>query len=369
MRYLRHIFLAAAALGAFVPGARAERVTIKAKLDSAMLIMGKPTTLHLEVVKDRGMSGYFPMFADGDHRPYATLNGDSIELSRKFTSDTVELGSGRTQINYHIPLQAFDSGYYYLPPIQYVAGTDTASSNRVALKVLPVNVDPKEDIEGFTDVADSDKGPWTDKIPDFIVRYWWLILLILIVAGLSVWGFLRYRRTGAIIRKKPQLPPYEAAVKALEELKARHLWENGQVEEYFVSLTDILRTYIDKRFHVSAPEMTTQQFLTEAMTNDRLKEHADELGRLLELADFVKFARMQALPDENTEAYNIVKGFVESTRPTPEEEAAAKAAAREESAPTGSGKSGRRRQSRTAGSGKSQTHRRVGKTKGKEGRR
>lgn len=328
MRYLRYIFLSLLVAVAFAPSAQAERVTIKARLDSAHLIMGKSTTLHLEVVKDRGTSGYFPMYADGDHRSYVTLNGDSIELSRKFDSDTVELGSGRTQINYRIPLQAFDSGYYYLPPIQYVAGVDTASSNRVALKVLPVNVDPKSNIEGFTDVAETEKGPWTDRLPDFVINYWWLILAILMVIGLSIFAFLRYRSTGSVIRKKPQLPPYEAAMKALAELKSRNLWENGHVEEYFVDLTDILRTYIDRRFHVSAPEMTTQQFLTEAMTNDRLKNHADELGRLLDLADYVKFARMQSLPDENTEAFNIVKGFVESTRPTPEEDAAAKEADR-----------------------------------------
>lgn len=330
MRYFQYIFLSLLVAVAFMPAAQAERVTIKARLDSAHLIMGKSTTLHLEVVKDRGTSGYFPMYADGDHRSYVTLNGDSIELSRKFDSDTVELGSGRTQINYRIPLQAFDSGYYYLPPIQYVAGVDTASSNRVALKVLPVNIDPKSNIEGFTDVAETENGPWTDKLPDFLINYWWLILAILLVIGLAIFMFLRYKKTGSVIRKKPQLPPYEAAMKAPEELKARNLWESGLVEEYFVDLTDILRTYIDKRFHVSAPEMTTQQFLTEALTNDRLRNHADELGRLLELADYVKFARMQSLPDENTEAFNIVKGFVESTRPTPEENAAKEASSAEE---------------------------------------
>ncbi|MBD5231613.1 MAG: hypothetical protein HDS66_05630 [Bacteroidales bacterium] len=307
---------------------RAERASIKAKLDSAHLLMGNVTTLNIEVVKDRGTTGYFPIFAEDDNRPFVGLLGDSIELGRRYTSDTVELSAGRMQVNYRIPLQAFDSGFFSIPPIQYVAGADTISSNRVALKVLPVIVDPESDIEPFTDVADNEEQKWSDKLPDFIVNYWWVILLILIVIAGVIAGLIHYRRTGAFLPKpKPALTPYERAKKSLAELKQRNLWQQGQTDDYFVALSNILRTYIAGRFQVSAPEMTTQQFLMAASSDERLKQYAGELQRLLELADFVKFAKGQSLPDENTEAFKIVNDFVETTRPTPEEEEASKQAA------------------------------------------
>ena len=326
-KLLIYILVTLSAMAAF--SAHGEPVSIKARLDSAHLIMGKQGMLRVEVVKNRGTSGYFPMFADGDNRPYVGLNGDTIELSRRFTSDTVELGSGRTQINYQIPLQAFDSGFYYLPPIQYVAGVDTVESNRVALKVLPVAAKADDEIEGYTSVADAPEGSWSDRIPNFLYYYWWLILLIILVVAAVVWGVIRYHRHGRILPgTKPQLPPYEAARQALDRLKSRQLWQQGQVEQYFVELTDILRTYISRRFDVSAPEMTTQQFLTEAAENPVLAPYAPELHRLLTLADLVKFARTQSLPDENTEAFRIVSDFVDTTRPAEkaEKESAADAA-------------------------------------------
>lgn len=323
--YIIPIILSALCL--WILPASAEKATITAKLDSAHLLMGNVTTLQLQVVKDRGSSGYFPMFAEDDNRPYVGLLGDSIELSRRYSSDTIELGSGRLQINYHIPLQAFDSGFYSIPPIQYIDGVDTISSKRLALKVLPVLVDPAGDIEPFTDVEDNQEEKWSDKLPDFLVNYWWLILLILLVIATVVAGIIHYKRTGAFLPKpKPALTPYEAAVKALGELRRRKLWQEGKTDEYFVELSNILRAYIAGRFNVSAPEMTTQQFLMEASSNERLAAYAGELKRLLELADFVKFAKGQSLPDENSEAFRIVSDFVEHTKPTPEEEAARKEA-------------------------------------------
>lgn len=323
---LRYIYMMVCMVLLSVSGIHAERVSIKAKLDSAHLVMGKSTTLHLEIVKDRGTTGYFPIFADGDNRPYVGVLGDTIELSRNMKSDTVDLGSGRMQVNYRIPLQAFDSGFYYLPPLQYVSGIDTVQSNRVALKVLPINVAPDSNIEGYTDVEEPTGVKWTDKIPDVLVDYWWLILLIVLVLAAVIGGYIYYRKNGVILPKlKPELSPYEAAMKSLKELHDEQLWQKGFTEKYFVELINILRIYIDRRFNVSAPEMTTQQFLLAASENPRLASHASELRRLLELADFVKFARGQSLPDENTEAYNVVSEFITGTKPSQEEEAARKA--------------------------------------------
>lgn len=326
MRYLKHIFWLVCLV--FSAGqAAAMAPTIKAKLDSANLIMGKSTILHLEVVKDRDANGFFPLFAEtgGNPLPYVGVCGDSVEISRKFQSDTIELGSGRTQINYNLVVQSFDSGFYYLPAMQYISGTDTVESNRVALKVLPVNVKADEDIAGFTGVAEPLEAPLSDKIPDVMWNYWWIILLAAIVLTVGIWMIIRYKKTGKFIsRYKPQLPPYEAAVQALDRLKGENLWQQGRVEDYFVRLTDILRTYMAGRFQVSAPEMTTQQFLQEASVNPKLQAHAQEFSRLLELADLVKFARMQAMPEENAEAFKIVRDFVEQTKPTAEEQAAEK---------------------------------------------
>lgn len=303
-------------------------LTITAKLDSAYIIMGQKTNLNIQVVKDRKTPGHFPMFSEDESRlPYVSLNNDTIELSRDFTSDTIDLGAGRTQINYRIPLQSFDSGFYHLLPIKYVAGSDTAESNRVALKVVPVNATADEEIAGLTGVAEPKGKSFFDSLPDWLYYYWWIIVAALVVIAVVVIYLLKYKKTGQVFpRKKAQLPPYQEAVKALKELKSQQLWQKGEDDEYFTRLTDILRRYILRRFGVAAPEMTSTQFLEEASRNEKLAPYKASLEELLRIADFVKFANAKSLPDENEKAFAEASRFVETTKPTQEEEQQLKAA-------------------------------------------
>jgi len=53
-----------------------------------------------------------------------------------------------------------------------------------------------------------------------------------------------------------------------------------------------VRRYLEDRFRLRAPEMTTEEFLQAAQQNPQLpREHRSSLGRFLTEADMVKFAR------------------------------------------------------------------------------
>ena len=51
---------------------------------------------------------------------------------------------------------------------------------------------------------------------------------------------------------------------ALNRLRAQGLIEQGQFEDYYVQLSSIVRHYLEDRFHLRAPEMTTEEFLHDA---------------------------------------------------------------------------------------------------------
>lgn len=306
----------------------APKPTVSAKLDSTTLLMGRTMRLHLQVDKDKAVAGHFPLFTDADPRPYATILGDTIELSKTIASDTSMLADGRQRITYHVPIQVYDSGYYHIPGFEYVAAGDTILSNTLELKVVPVQAAATDKISGMTDVADPEGGNWLDKVPDWILQYWWVILALHLLGFLLIYLIRKWIKNRAKKpTKKPDLPPYEEAMRSLATLKERELWQHGENELYFVTLTGILRRYLSRRFSVSAPEMTTEQFLDEASRHEKLTGYSSELRRLLVLADFIKFARGQSLPGENEEAFVIVRKFVEDTKPTKEEEEAIKAAA------------------------------------------
>lgn len=295
------------------------KVMVTAKLDSVNLLMGKLTTLHMEVVQDKGEPGGFPMFKDANPAVgYVGVCGDSIELRTSYKADTVDIGSGRIQINYQIPLQSFDSGTYRLPEFVYVSESDSARSNALTLNVIPVNVTAEDPIAGFAKAADPEGAQFFDFAPDWLADYWWLILLALLIAAAIIWAVRRYKKEGIVLPKKPEPTPYEVAITGLRKLKEKKLWEQGMEKEYFTDLTDILRTYLDKRFGINAMEMTTREIM-ENLYNSDVKDKRDYMRQILNVADFVKFAKVRPLPADNIAAYDNAVKFVEETKPVPVE--------------------------------------------------
>jgi len=124
--------MTAAVLLASIATAWGGNVTFKAKLDSATLLMGKTTTLHLEITQDKDARGFFP----GEQLD--TLNA-MVEIAERPAADTTDLGNNRIQINRDLIIQSFDSGMWIIKPIPYVVNGDTAFCNQLTLKVLPVD--------------------------------------------------------------------------------------------------------------------------------------------------------------------------------------------------------------------------------------
>ena len=284
--------------------------TFKAKLDSASLLMGKQVAMQIEIVQDSNVKGYIPI-NDGD-----TLT-DKVEIVGWRKSDTTDLGNNRIQINKELILQSFDSGLYTLPPILYVVGKDTFKTNKLTLKVVPVQVDSLKNIHDYKTVQEPNTK-WTDYLPDFITDYWWAILIFILLVLAGIYMYIRHQQGKSllppILPKKPLLPPYEEAMGALADLKAASLWQSGHEKEYYTQLTDIVRRYICRRFEVNAMEMTSSQLLS-VLTMEEAKPVKDELRKILEVSDFVKFAKMRPLADENEQAFASAVKFIEDTKP------------------------------------------------------
>ena len=295
------------------------KVMVTAKLDSVNLLMGKLTTLSMEVVQDKGKPGGFRVFENANKAlGYVGVCGDSIELRTSYKTDTVELGSGRIQINYQIPLQAFDSGTYRLPEFVYVSESDSARSNALTLNVVPVKVTADDPIAGFAKVAEPEGAQFFDFVPDWLADYWWVFVLLLLAAAAAVWAMRRYKKEGTVLPKKPEPTPYEVAISGLRKLKEKKLWEQGMEKEYFTDLTDILRVYLNKRFGINAMEMTSREIMDHLYDSD-VKDKRDYVRQILNVADFVKFAKVRPLPADNIAAYDNAVKFVEETKPVPVE--------------------------------------------------
>jgi hypothetical protein len=135
--------------------------------------------------------------------------------------------------------------------------------------------------------------------PKVLLADWLLSALIAAAAliALVIYGVWRWRRN----RRARVLLPYEIALKRLEEIRA--LMQPARAREFSTAASDIVRSYIEQRFAVTATRRTTEEFLRDLLEspNASLARHQSLLGDFLHQCDFVKFAAM-SLNEQNMES-------------------------------------------------------------------
>lgn len=294
----------------------APTVTVQASADSTVMLMGDLNHLRVTVDMPAGSKAElidFPVLPTGTE--YLQYNGVDVVGS---DSSSV-IADSRRRIEFDFTIQAFDPGTVTIPPFAVLPapGADTSFSNVVTFKVLPVDVDSMQTINPLAPIA-SAQSRWYDYVPDWI--FWALGVLVLLVAAVFAFRYFRKHKEEILEHRKVVIPPYDLAKMRLNKLKDRHLPENGHEKEYYTELVDILREYLQGRFGINAMEMTSSQILKALRSNPETRLSAPEMQEVLAIADFVKFAKVRPLPDDNIKSYNRATEFVDSTKPKPEPE-------------------------------------------------
>ena len=140
------------------------------------------------------------------------------------------------------------------------------------------------------------------------------VLLVLMLIGGSLWRTLHHRRAAAT----PQLTPYEIAQRDLNALLAEKLPEAGEYKRFYQRISGILRDYLENRFGVKAPRLTTEEFLRLlTSTPELVREHRELLQQFLTACDLVKFAAQVPDSPEINEITTSCRTFLDSTQPPP----------------------------------------------------
>lgn len=142
-------------------------------------------------------------------------------------------------------------------------------------------------------------------------QWLWALLILAAVLALAYWLWKRRHPTEGV-PAVPPLTPYELATRELQRLRE----ENPPVEVFYTRLSDIVRHYLEGRFHLRAPERTTEEFLYEVSQDRTLaQEHKDLLGAFLQESDLVKFARHHPEQSDKQRALEAAEKFVRDTQP------------------------------------------------------
>jgi hypothetical protein len=93
------------------------------------------------------------------------------------------------------------------------------------------------------------------------------------------------------------------------------LWQKGEIKEYYSRLSDILRRYIDNRYGISSPELTTEE--TVRMLQKAAVTTPGQMSlvkELLSVSDMVKFAKYVPESTLHLKYHDDAVRFVEETR-------------------------------------------------------
>ena len=284
------------------------QVEAHASLDSNYILVGDQINLTLAISCPADYVIDWPQLNDTIISAIEILQKSKIDSS--YSSDNKQF-----LLKQIIRITSFDSGYYAIPPFQIkykepggqlIQYTET---DALLLEVSSVPVNMEEEIK---DIKAPIEAPYTfrEALP------WIIGLLLAIAIGFAVYYYMRKRKKDEPVFKasaKPKIPPHRIALDALDNLRHKKVWQSGLIKDYHTELTDIIRDYLNGRFYIHAPEMTTDEImdaLNTTATNDQAKQ---KIWQTLMMADMVKFAKMQPLPLEHDASLNNAIDFVKET--------------------------------------------------------
>ena len=236
---------------------------------------------------------------------------ETIEVANFTAIDTIKK-SGQYEYHQLVNLIVFDTGQIYLPQFQFLVDNngklDTITSAPIIIYVAGVKIDTTKDIKPIKEPL---KIPYTFKeVLPFVIG----ALIFAIIVGLIIWFIKNRKKKKPTIDEKYLLPPHIWAFKELDKLQHDKLWQTGEVKNYYSRLTDIARTYIELRYKIPAMEKTTDELMSSMHKGIMKQTLKKELNDVLNLSDFVKFAKAQPDFMENESSIKIVKDFIDKTK-------------------------------------------------------
>ena len=281
----------------------AEPVSLKVKVDRDKITIGDKIKYEIIVEYDNGVE--ISPYAAGKNLGEFEIKDYKIEVPRK-------IKSGRLISRTIYTIATFTTGDFTIPGLK-IKYKDLdklekeALSDEIKITVESVKPSPddKDDIRPLAGPAEI-KG----KLP-----IWVFVALGLLIAGILAFLYLKKKKGKEDKLGLPPAPAEEIARGALSALKEADLVEKGLIKEYYVRLSDIIRTYIENRYRIFAMDRTTWELFQEMRSRKIERQHADKINYFFEDCDMVKFAKYTPVRKETEEAYKKAEEIVDITTP------------------------------------------------------
>ena len=290
-----------------------QKINISAALDSTKIRIGEQVKLDLYVsysAKQNNLKIQWPNIAD-------TIT-DKIEVISVSVIDTTSPDKSNPDIiqqHQQITISAYDSGYFAIPGFKFFINNDSTNAFYSQSLFLEVHTVPTDSsITKTKDIkppfAEAFNWKWYSKY-----FYWGFSLLVIIILIILITIYFTKKNKIVVLKsEKPKIPAHIIALQSLEKIKNEQIWKEEKTKEYYSSISDTIRLYIEERFKVNALESTTAEIMKAFRSQVVDKESKDKLQQLLMLSDLVKFAKQFPIISEHTFTLQNAFDFVNETK-------------------------------------------------------
>ena len=272
-------------------------VRLRVIVDKDTITIAEGLTLTIEADTEEGYEVELPPFGDklGDfgivdyRQEPPVLTSEGRILSRKIYR-----------------LEPFLSGEYKIAPMTVkfrkkpaAAGQlDDRSDHEIATEELSVKVRSLLGDDRSSRELHPIFGPVELPAGPFPILYGAIAAAVLLLGGASGYFWMKRRRTKAA-ESAPLPPAHELAYAQLQDIFDARLLEKGEFKLFFARISDVVRFYVENRFGLHAPKLTTEEFLSSIRKDPPFaSDYARLLDEFLRHCDLVKFAEHLPEPGE-----------------------------------------------------------------------
>lgn len=241
--------------------------------------------------------------------------GDAFEQRARRVSSR-SLGPAVVRSELCVEILVFDTATREIPALAIPYDLGTGQSLTRSSAALPLRV--------LSEVGADDASLRAPASPlPLMVRDWrrlGVVAGIAIVLGI-VLGTWRWRRKRKAHRKVMDLlepvaerSVHEEALARLAVLESSGALDSDELKPCYLEMSEILRSYLGKRFGFTALDLTTAEIRSRLVSVDGSEAWLESAMSWLSRCDLVKYAKTAADQDEAREALYAARRLIDSTR-------------------------------------------------------
>ena len=283
-------------LGAALLSVEKSGVELKVESETTQIDPARSVFLTMTMTAGQGVKVVAP-----DLRPRVR----GFSLAEDFEEEPKTGADGRvtTVVNWRLVPEPCAVEYKVAP---FVVGVETAKG-AADFYAGPIRFEAPAAREPVTGGMEADPKKVLPPLSWKLVGY---VALAIVLAAAVLAGLIWLVKYVARRVKEHRMSPIERAWVELDRLLKKGLPARGKYKDFYVELTMVVRRYVQRKYGIRAPNLTTEEFFAEVSKPEHKLNSAEALKQFLESADMVKFAGVDANEEMAKGATNSARTYL-----------------------------------------------------------